>query len=110
MLGTIGTMPQTFRSCDKKQLERLGAVSTTWYEERERSEVTLLMARDGAPASYPPIAKDMYWRNYDGGVGDGERPGMSGGVDEQEMECELDYEEEEELEEDEILRGNNLGF
>ncbi|KAJ1101703.1 hypothetical protein NDU88_006768 [Pleurodeles waltl] len=74
------------------------------YKAKERSAATDLTAREGVAHKTSTDGLDIDWRVYNGGVGDGARPGVSAMADVQDMEREQHYEDEEEekLEEGEI--------
>ncbi|KAJ1208114.1 hypothetical protein NDU88_003503 [Pleurodeles waltl] len=94
--------------CSGDQPAKFGATWENRQEVRERFRATIPTAGEQQSTSEVQ-KKNVDWKNFDGGVGDGEHPGTSFGYDDTEV-CELDYDEESEaLEEGEIPEERNKG-
>ncbi|KAJ1122487.1 hypothetical protein NDU88_000973 [Pleurodeles waltl] len=82
------------RRCSEEQPVRIRVAWGDRQEVRERFSATIPTTRD--QRIHETKKPKCYWKTFDGGVGDGERPGVSCGELDKFIECELDYDEEDE--------------
>ncbi|KAJ1160837.1 hypothetical protein NDU88_001330 [Pleurodeles waltl] len=96
------------RRCSGDQPATFGATWVNRQEVKERFRATVLTSRDQQALSPAVQQKNIDWKNFDGGVGDGERPGVSFAAHDEVEVCELDYDEgSEDLEEGKIPHWKN---
>ncbi|KAJ1150769.1 hypothetical protein NDU88_003558 [Pleurodeles waltl] len=87
-----GSMLHKVGRCSGDQPAKFGVTWENQQEVRERFRATVPTVGEHQITSEVQ-KKNVDWKNFDGGAGDGERAGTSFGNDDTEI-CELDYDEE----------------